>query len=70
MIRSEEFWKERLDKDVPEKWVKAIKRVYEAYPETFFPDGLCDVMYILNILAHELELGDGRGHFYKYERRL
>jgi hypothetical protein len=69
MERSEDFWKERLDKNVPEQWKKAIKRIYHAYPEEYFPNGLCDVMYILNTLAHELELGDGRGTFYEYETK-
>jgi hypothetical protein len=67
MIRSEEFWKERLDKTVPEQWKKAIKRIYAVYTEDCLPNGLCDVMYILNVFAHETGLGDGKGTFYDYK---
>jgi hypothetical protein len=68
MIRTEEFWEERLDKNLPENWKRAIKRIYGAYPEECLPNGLCDPMYILNVMAFELGLGDGQSNFYKFQK--
>ena len=60
----EEYWRERLDERVPARVQKAIKRVYSAYPSSCLPQGLADPMYIMNVIAHELGVGDGEGHFF------
>ncbi len=62
MTYSNEYWQKRL-KDEPEKVQKAIKRIYEAYPEDCMPQGICDPMYIMNVICHELGIGDGQGNF-------
>ena len=58
-----EYWEQRLGKDVPEKVQRAIKRVYSAYPAYCMPQGVCDPMYIMNVICHELGVGDGQGNF-------
>lgn len=58
-----EYWSERLDKNVPEKLKNAIKRIYNAYPKNCMPQGLSDPMYIVNVIALELGIGDGKGNF-------
>jgi len=63
MEYSLEYWEERLDQDVPQKVQDAIKRIYSAYPRECMPQGLCDPMYIMNIIALELGIGDGQGNF-------
>ena len=63
MERSQEFWDKRLNANVPDKVKNAIKRVYHAYPENLMPNGLCDPMYIMNVIAFELGIGDGKGNF-------
>ena len=60
---SEEYWSKRLDPSTPEKVKRAIKRIYNSYPADKLPQGLCDPMYIMNILAFELGIGDGQGNF-------
>ena len=60
---SQKYWDARLGPHVPEKVKNAIKRVYWAYPEKCMPQGLCDPMYIMNVIAHELGIGDGQGNF-------
>jgi len=59
----QEYWKERLDDDVPEKVQKAIKRIYNSFPADCLPQGVCDPMWIMNIIAFELGVGDGQGNF-------
>ena len=63
MKYNDEYWKDRLDSE-PERVKKAIKRVYEAYPKNCLPQGLCDPMYIMNVIAVETGAGDGCGKFY------
>jgi hypothetical protein len=63
MNYSEKYWIDRLGDNVPEKVQKAIKRVYSAYPAECLPQGLCDPMYFMNIVALELGIGDGKGNF-------
>jgi hypothetical protein len=63
MEYKDEYWKQRLDKDTPEKVKNAIKRIYSAYPADCMPQGICDPMYIMNVICHELGVGDGRGNF-------
>ena len=67
MKYSEEYWEKRFDNvshEVPERVKKAIKRIYNAYPVDCMPQGTCDPMYIMNVLAYELGFGDGQGNFY------
>jgi hypothetical protein len=63
MKRSENYWKKCFTGKVDPRVIKAIKRVYEAYPEEYMPRGICDPMYIMNVIAHELGIGDGNGNF-------
>lgn len=58
-----EYWAKRLDSDVPIKVQSAIKRIYNSYPTECMPQGICDPMYIMNTIALELGIGDGKGHF-------
>jgi hypothetical protein len=60
-----EYWKDRLGgAEVPEDVKTAIRRVYESYPRECMPQGLCDPLYIMNIIALALGVGDGLGTFY------
>ena len=63
MNNVEGFLKERLPVDLPIQARKAITRIYQSYPAECLPSGLCDPMYILNIMAYELGVGDGHGNF-------
>lgn len=63
MKYDENYWNERLDKNMPEKAKRAIKRIYNAYPVECMPQGLCDPMYIMNVICFELGIGDGQSHF-------
>lgn len=58
-----DYWEKRLGSDVPEKVKKAVMRVYGSYPAECMPQGLCDPMYIMNVIAKELGIGDGMGNF-------
>lgn len=58
-----EYWKERFNDKTPEPVKRAIMRVYNAYPKDCMPQGICDPMYIMNVIAHELGIGDGQGNF-------
>jgi hypothetical protein len=66
MQYTEEYWKERFNyyKPIPEEIKTAIKKVYSSYPHDCMPQGNCDPMYIMNIIAHELGIGDGKGTFF------
>jgi len=59
----ENYWNDRICDNVPEKVKRAIKRVYGAYPSECLPQGLSDPMYIMNVIALELGIGDGKGNF-------
>jgi hypothetical protein len=63
MKYTEQYWEDRLPKSTPERVRKAIQRVYGAYPPECLPQGICDPMYILNVIAFELGIGDGQGNF-------
>jgi len=63
MNYTKEYWEKRLENNEPEKVKSAIKRIYEAYPKECMPQGLCDPMYIMNIICLELGVGDGKGNF-------
>jgi len=69
---SEDYWNDRLDRlsggNVPEQVKRAIKRVYGAYPKECLPQGVCDPMYIMNVICLELGIGDGQGNFNLPER--
>ncbi len=62
---SDEYWEDRfkLNYNVPEKVKDAIKAVYQSYPRECMPQGVCDPMYIMNVIAMNLGIGDGKGHF-------
>ena len=59
----EKYWEKRIDPSVPERVKNAIKRVYESYPKDCLPQGVCDPMYIMNVIAKELGIGNGQGEF-------
>ena len=63
MNYTDKYWNDRLSDDIPEKVKKAIKRVYSSYPPECLPQGLSDPMYIMNVIALELGIGDGQGNF-------
>lgn len=60
---SPEWWKETKIDELPEKWQRAIKRLYAAYPIECLPKGISDPTYICNIIALEIGAGDGQGNF-------
>lgn len=59
----EEFFKKSGIDVLPIKWQNAIKRVYNCYPMECLPNGICDMVYICNVIAKELGLGDGKTNF-------
>ena len=63
MYYDDKYWDNRLSDKVPEKVKNAIKRIYGAYPKECMPQGLCDPMYIMNVICLELGVGDGQGNF-------
>lgn len=63
MNYTDEYWAKRLGNNVPEKIQSAIKRIYGAYPPECMPQGICDPMYIMNVLCLEMGIGDGKGNF-------
>ena len=63
MKYSAEYWGKRIDDNVPTRVKNAITRIYESYPRECMPQGLSDPMYIMNIIALELGIGDGHGAF-------
>jgi hypothetical protein len=60
---NDEYWEKRFEFCNNERVKNAIKRVYESYPENCMPQGICDPMYIMNVIALELGIGDGNGNF-------
>ena len=60
---TEDYWNLRIPAGTPEKVQNAIKRIYGSYPSECMPQGICDPMYILNVIALELGVGDGQGNF-------
>ena len=64
MKTTNEYWEKRLSSDTNEKVANAIKKVYAAYPEECLPQGICDSMYIINIIAAEIGFGDGQSNFW------
>jgi len=62
-IYTDEYWSERLPENTHPKVRSAIKRIYGSYPKDRMPQGLSDPMYIANVLAYELGIGDGMGSF-------
>ncbi|TXH41080.1 MAG: hypothetical protein E6Q97_38265 [Desulfurellales bacterium] len=60
----EEFWEQRIPAGTPEKVQNAIRRIYSSYPKDCLPQGVCDPMWIMNIICLELGIGDGQGNFH------
>ena len=60
---NQEYWDKRLDDNIPEKVKTAIKRIYNSFPKEEMPQGLCDPMYIMNVICYELGIGDGKSNF-------
>lgn len=50
-----------MNSNVPEK----LKQVSEVICYRFCIDGQCDLMYICNVIAYELGIGNGEGEFYQ-----
>jgi hypothetical protein len=50
----------------PESHKKAIQRVYDAYSADCLPKGVCDPVYMLNVICKELGIGDGQSNFYSF----
>ena len=63
MNYNDDYWTERFNNNTPEKIKNAIKRVYSAYPKDCMPQGVSDPLYIMNCIALELGIGDGKGNF-------
>jgi len=63
MNYTKEYWDKRLEGVNNNKVKTAIKRIFESYPEECMPQGICDPMYIMNVLCFELGIGDGQGNF-------
>ena len=59
IVRSVNPFDERFDADTP----PSIRRLSERICRSYGINGICDPMYIANITAFELGLGDGQGHF-------
>lgn len=56
---SKEWFDEQFAADVP----AAVRRLSERICRSYGISGICDPMYIANIAAFELALGDGQGNF-------
>ena len=61
--QTKDFLKKSEIDVLPKNWQNAITRIYSAYPLKCLPNGICDPVYICNIFAQELGLGDGRTNF-------
>jgi len=62
MIQDKAFFDEAFaisDKHVPAKLRTAVEKIVRAYDI----QGICDPMWIANVIACELRLGDGLSHF-------
>lgn len=59
----DDYWEERIPPDTHPRVAAAIKRVWSAYPPECLPQGICDPLYMMNSIALELGIGDGRGNF-------
>ena len=64
MKYTEEYWDKRLAGIKSINVKNAIKKVYESYPKECMPQGICDPLYIMNTIALEIGIGDGKGNFY------
>ena len=64
MKYTEEYWSKRLEGVKSINVKNAIKKVYESYPKECMPQGICDPLYIMNTIALEVGIGDGKGDFY------
>ena len=60
---TENYWQPRLSDCQNTKVKNAIKKIYSSYPVECMPQGTADPMYIMNIIAKELGIGDGMGNF-------
>ncbi len=69
MTYTDDYWKMRLPEDTPAAVRRAITRIYNAYPENCMPQGICDPMYIMNVIAFEWGVGDGQGNFFLPEAK-
>ena len=65
MLYTDDYWQERfrLHPELPQRVKNAIKAVYSSYPPECMPQGLCDPMNIMNVIAYELGIGDGKSNF-------
>ena len=52
--------------NVPDK----IKNTAIAIMKRFIIEGLCDGMYICNVIAHQNGFGDGEGHFFETDKPI
>lgn len=48
---------------------RALTRIYSAYPTGYMPAGICDPMWIANVIASEVGFGDGCSNFYPVPAR-
>ena len=62
------YWERRLDENTPERVREAIMHVYNSYPMESLPQGVCDPLYIMNVICMHLGVGDGKGNFNIKER--
>ena len=56
-------WPDEKDGAVPEGLKSAIMKITELYGI----NGVCDEMYMTNVVARELGIGDGNSNFYSFE---
>ena len=57
------YWAKRFTDEDDPRIVKAVKILYSSFPPKCMPQGVCDPMYIGNLIARELGVGDGQGTF-------
>jgi hypothetical protein len=61
---AEVFTNETPDFLAPAPVRRALTRLYSSYGSVgLMPGGICDPMYIANVIAHECGWGDGESHF-------
>jgi len=63
MIYDKKYWEKRFTGKEPVEIRVAIKRVYHSFPKECMPQGEADPMYIMNLIASALGIGDGQGNF-------